>query len=356
MREGWWLERIKAPSLARGIMLRVGAVALALLTSGLALAAMGHDPVAMAGAALSSTLGSSFGLQDLGTLTTPLLLTGLAAMVAMRVNLWNIGGEGQLYMGAWAAAGIGIFCPGPSVLILPLMLLAGAIAGMVWIALPALAKAHADVDEIITTLLMNFIAILFVGFFASGPWRDPAQTITASSLPISHSLPELFGYMNIGILIALVSVIILWLIFTRTVWGFETTYVGANAVSARYAGIPSSRRVLTTMFVSGALAGLAGAIEVSGTVSRLQVGLSSQFGYIGIVIAALAAGSFPGIVVGAVLMALLVNAGIILETEGLSINAVVALMGWMLLAVGVAQIASGFRLRRNVKLRKGHTP
>ncbi|MEO1556924.1 MAG: ABC transporter permease [Pseudomonadota bacterium] len=342
----WRLEKLKSAPKSRALLFRLGAIVFGLLIAGAVLGVLGFDPLAMATQALGYTLGSSFGLQDLGTLVTPLLLTGLAAMVAMRVNLWNIGGEGQFYMGAWAAAGIGIYINGPSFIMLPLMFLAGAMAGAAWIALPAFAKARANVDEIITTLLMNFIALLWVGYFASGPWRDPKEVITASTFKIQYALPEWFGIWNIGIFIVLAVILASWVLFNKTVWGYETSYVGANPDSAKYAGIPAGKRIITTMLLSGAIAGIAGALEVSGTVSRLQVGISSQFGYLGIVIAALAVGSHIGIIIAAFLMGLLLNAGIIFETQGLSLHAVIALTGWLLLLVGIAQVAAGYRLVR----------
>jgi len=344
--DGYRLERIRVPGARRGALFRLIAVLLALAVAAAVLALLGHHPLTMGRDALAYTFGSALGLQDLGSLVAPLVMTGLAVMIGKRVNLWNIGGEGQFYMGAWAAAGIGIFVPGPAVLMLPLMALAGAAAGMAWIVVPAYARARANVDEIITTLLMNFIAVLIVGYFATGPWRDPGQTISASSRPIQFALPGLYGDLNIGIIVALALVVGCWVLFTRTAWGYEASYVGANTDSARYAGIPAARRVMATLLLSGAVAGIAGAIEVSGTVSRLQVGISSQFGYFGIVIAALAGGSFPGIVLAAFLMAVLINAGIILETQGLSLNAVIALTGWLLLLTGIAGVAAGYRLRR----------
>ena len=346
MKSAYRIEKLTFVPASRGLVFRLAAGLFGLFVAGIVLAALGFNPITMGGEALKYTLGSSYGIQDLGTLATPLLLTGLAAMIAMRVNLWNIGGEGQFYMGAWAAAGVGIYFDGPAFAMLCLMFVAGAAMGAAWIALPAYARAKANVDEIITTLLMNFVAIFWVGYFASGPWRDPKETITASSLKIQYALPEWLGIWNIGIFIVLLIIGASWVLFNKTVWGYETTYVGANPKSAQYAGIPAGRRIMTTMLLSGAIAGLAGVIEVSGTVSRLQVGISSQFGYFGIVIAALAAGSHIGIIVAAVLMGILLNAGIIFELQGLSLNAVIALTGWLLLLVGIAQVAAGYRLVR----------
>ena len=344
--DGYRLQRVSVPSARRGLLFRLVGALLALAVAAAVLFARGYDPVAMGRDAIADTFGSTLGLQDLATLVSPLIMTGLAVTIGKRVNLWNIGGEGQFYMGAWAATGVGIFAHGPALLILPLMAVAGAAAGMAWIAVPAYARSRAHVDEVITTLLLNFIAVLVVGYFATGPWRDPGQTISASSRPIPYALPTLFGGVNIGILIALALTATCWLLFTRTVWGFEARYVGANADSARYAGIPAARRVMVTLLLSGAIAGIAGALEVSGTVSRLQVGISSQFGYIGVVVAALAGSSFFGVVLSALLMAVLINAGIILETQGLSLNAIAAFTGWLLLLIGIAGVATGYRLVR----------
>ena len=349
----WKVEKLKSPSILRGLTFRIIAVAFGIFTAGLVLAAIGHDPLSMAWEALTHILGSSFGIQDFGILVTPLVMTGLAAMVSMRVNLWNVGGEGQFYIGALAASGVGIFFQGPPLVMLITMFFAGALAGALWIALPAYARVKANVDEIISTLLMNFVAILLVGYFASGPWRDPKQTQTASSLKILYSLPEFIGIWNVGIFIALAVVVLCWVGFTRTIWGVEVNYVGANRASAEYAGIRSDRRILLTLLISGAIAGAGGMIEVSGTVSRLQVGISSQFGYLGIVIAALAAGSFPGLILAAALMALLLNAGIVFELQGLSLSAVVTLTGWLLLVVGVSQAACGYRLVNSPKENEG---
>lgn len=319
---------------------------LGLVVSGILLGMFGYSPVEMMINAFSTMLGTSFGIQDLGTLITPLLLTGLAAMIAMRVNLWNIGGEGQFYMGAWAAAGVGIFFDGPAIIALPLMFVAGAIAGAVWIALPAYARSKANVDEIITTLLMNFLAVYWIGFFAAGPWSDPGVRTSASSLKIQYELMEWFGFWNIGVFIALALIAGCWVLFNKTVWGYETAYVGSNPNSASYAGIPAQRRILVTMLLSGAIAGVAGVIEVSGTVSRLQLGISNYYGFMGVVIAALAAGSYLGVVIASVLIAVLLNTGIVFEVQGLSLNAVVALTGWILLVVGIAQVAANYKLVR----------
>ena len=342
----WRIEKLKSTSRMRGLVFRVVAVFFGLIVAGITLGGLGFQPVSMGVEALAYTLGSSFGLQDLGALVTPLLLTGLAAMIAMRARLWNIGGEGQFYMGAWAAAGVGIHFGGPSVVMLMVMFLAGGVMGAIWIALPAYAKVKANVDEIITTLFMNFIAILWVGYFAAGPWRDPNEIITASSLEIRHALPEWFGFLNIGIFVALVVIVLSWILLTKTVWGYEASYAGSNPDSARYAGHPDRTPAHDGHAVVGGRCGHCRNDRNQWNGDPAAGRYFESVRYLGIVIAALAAGSHIGVIVAAVLMGILLNAGIIFETQGLSLNAVVALTGWLLLLVGVAQVASGYRLIR----------
>lgn len=346
MSANWRVVKLKDAPKSRFVIFRVIAVLLGLLVAGIALGLSGYNPTEMLVNAVVMMLGTSFGIQDLGTLLTPLLLTGLAAMIAMRVNLWNIGGEGQFYMGAWAAAGVGIYFDGPPVIALALMFVAGAIAGAVWIALPAYARSKANIDEIITTLLMNFLALYWIGYFAAGPWSDPGVRASASSYKIQYELMEWFGFWNIGVFIALALIAMCWVLFNKTVWGYETAYVGSNPNSSSYAGIPAQRRILVTMLLSGAIAGVAGVIEVSGTVNRLQLGISNYYGFMGVVIAALAAGSYMGVIIASVLIAILLNTGIVFEIQGLSLNAVVALTGWILLVVGIAQVAANYKLVR----------
>jgi len=146
---------------------------LALTAAGIVLAASGAAPLTLASQVIKSTFGSSFGLEDVGLLLTPLILTGLAVSIALKIGAWNIGAEGQFYAGAFAATGIGLFIPGPTVVILPLMFVGGALGGVIWILIPTLAKAYANVSELITTLLLNFVGVLLAYYVATGPWLDP---------------------------------------------------------------------------------------------------------------------------------------------------------------------------------------
>ena len=178
---------VAPPRVALG--LRILSAVLALLTTAIVLWATGYDPIALGGRVLNNTFGSSFGLEDLALLFSPLIYCGLAVAVALRIGAWNIGAEGQFNFGAFCASGIALFVPGPVYVLLPLMMLAGMVGGALWILIPTLARAYADVSELITTLLMNFVAMLLVYWVATGPWLDPSGMALATTARLPVSVP-----------------------------------------------------------------------------------------------------------------------------------------------------------------------
>lgn len=199
------------------ILVKILAVVIAFLCIGLFIELNGLSAPDMAGRAIKSTLGSTFGLQQIAQLATPLILTGLASAICIKMRLWNIGAEGHLYMGAWAATAIGLHWTAPAWAVFPAMFIAGALAGAIWMLVPAIARALWDVNEIITTLMLNFVAILWVNIFAINIWRD--NIVLRSSLRIPYNLPKLFGSLNIGILIAMGLAILLALFLGKTNFG-----------------------------------------------------------------------------------------------------------------------------------------
>lgn len=340
------LQRLPAtpPSVATGV--RVLSVVLALVVSGLIMAAAGYRPLALAAQVLGNTFGSNFGLQDLALLLTPLLFTGLSVAVALRIGAWNIGAEGQFNIGALCAAGVALFVPGPFWLILPLMVLAGALGGALWILVPTLARAWADVSELITTLLLNFVAMLVVYYVATGPWLDPSGRALATTARLPVRVPELWGIVHWGLPVAVLLALLLALAFGLTRWGYEVRMAGSNAGAARYAGMPVTRHLVAVMLLSGALAGLGGMMEVAGTVGRLQGGISNNYGYLGIMVAVLARAAPLGVLASALLMAVILNGGIILQTQGLTTNTVLAMTGLILLFAAIGDELAHYRLRR----------
>jgi len=343
----WRLHRLpnvdrKRRMIAYGLSLLIWFI---LVGAGLALASFPVKDIAIR--SISATLGSSYGLQQTLTLAAPLILTGAAVAVAMRIGIWNIGGEGQFYFGAWAAAGVGLFLPeGPAWFMLTLMAAAAAIAGAIWIVIPAVGRAYLGISEIITTLLLSFVASFLVYYLAAGPWRDPVVPTQAATARIVYELPALDDGAHLGILIALGAVAVLGLFLNYSKWGYEVIIAGANRDVAVYAGIPIRRRIIEVMLISGLLAGLAGMIELTGVVHRLQGGISNQYGALGIPIAAVAGGSLTGVAIVAGFFAILLNIGVSLQTQGLSVHSVLGITGLLLFIIAAAEAAARFSFRR----------
>ncbi len=296
---------------------------------------------------LKSTFGSRFGLMDLGLIMTPLILTGLAVTVAMKVGAWNIGAEGQFCAGAIAATAVALFVPGPTIVVLPLMFIAGALGGIVWIIVPTLARAYADVSELITTLLLNFVGTLLIYYVATGPWLDPSGLSFAATKRLPHDVPAVWGDVHWGLPIAVLLTVSLAGVLNYTRWGYEVRIAGSNPAAARYAAIPFRRHLILVMLMSGAIAGLAGMLEVIGTTHRLQGGISNNFGYIGIMVAVLARGSAIGVIAGAALMAVILKSGIALQTQGVNISTVLAITGLILFFTAIGDELSHYRIVRS---------
>ncbi len=344
------LQRVASINPLTVVLTRVIAVTAALLVGGLAFALAGFDVPMLAGNVVSTSLGTEFGLEDLGLLVSPLILTGLAAAVTLRIGLWNIGGEGQFYAGAIAATVTGLYVQGPDIAMLVLMFVAGFVGGALWIVIPALARAYLAIDEIITTLLLNFVAVLLVNYLCTGPMRDGQQAVTSASGRVPYEMPELSGDLHWGIVVALGLVVVMALALAYTGWGYQVRVAGANRHAAHYAGIPVRRRLMQVMLLSGGIAGVAGMLEIAGTVHRLQGGISNNFGYLGVMVAVLAGGLPIAVLPAALLMGIILNGGIVLQAYGVSTYEVLALTGLVLLFIAVGEQLAYYRLA-NVRAR-----
>lgn len=338
------IQRVPTENLAGGVAARLIAIVLALGVAALIFALNGADLTKLGAHVVKSTFGSRYGLMDLGLILTPLILTGLAVMVALKVGAWNIGAEGQFCAGAFAATSVALFVSGPTILVLPLMFIAGALGGMIWILIPALARAYADVSELITTLLLNFVGVLLIYYVATGPWLDPSGLSFASTARLPHDIPSFWGDVHWGLPVAVLLTIVVAGALNFTRWGYEVRIAGSNPSAARYAAIPFRRHFIVVMLLSGAIAGLAGMLEVAGTTHRLQGGISNNFGYIGIMVAVLARGSTLGVLAGAGLMAIILKSGISLQTQGVSISTVLAITGLILFLTAISEELSHYRI------------
>jgi simple sugar transport system permease protein len=338
--------------LAVRVLAPVGAALAALALCALLVAWTGAPVLRAYALLIEGAVGSRFALTETLTRATPLILTGLAAAVAFRAKLWNIGAEGQLYMGALVAVMLGGGALNlPAWLLLPTVLLGGALAGGLTLLGPAVLKVRFGVDEVVTTLLLNFVVLLLVSMLLEGALKDPMGMGWPQSAPVIEAaeLPKLVARtrLHAGLAMALGLAVILWLIDTRTIWGYENRAVGANPRAAAFAGMPVTRVMLRTAVLSGGLAGLAGAAEVCGLKGYLTLDLSPGFGYSGIVVAMLAQ-LHPLGVVGAALFI----AGIFVGADAMSRTMPVpnyiadVLVSASLLCMLVAGLLARYRLRR----------
>ena len=291
---------------------------------------------------ITSTFGTVFGLENLALYMTPLLMTGGAVWLGLRAGLWNIGAEGQFLAGATAAAAVGLLLPLLAFVALPLAGLASLVAGALWSAVPAAGRAWLGVSEIITTLLLNFIASFMVYYLVTGPWADHVTDAQVSSQRIALAIPVLYGVVHWGGPFAIALVVALSLTLGRSRFGYELRLCGSNPEAAHYAGISVAPRLFVALLASGALAGLGGMMEVLGTVHRLQGGLAHGYGYLGIVVALLARHSALALIPAAFLMAVILNTGIVLQTLQVSASSVLAITGLLVFAIAVSDELSAY--------------
>jgi len=310
--------------------LTIGAVVVALILSGIILAIVGADPIRVYVHILRSSFGSVGVISDTLVKATPLILTGLACALAFRMRLWNIGAEGQLLLGAWAASAV-VLLPilpagTPGFVVLPVMLVAGFLGGAFWGLIPGFLKARFGVNEIIATLMLNYIAFSWIQYWVFGPWTEGGFQMT-KQFPIEAWLPRLDDLadaypvlrgltVHAGFLIAVAAAVVVWFIVERSAWGYEIRLIGDSPRAARYAGVRIARNILLVFAVSGGLAGLAGMAEISGVVHRLQDNFSPGYGYTAIIIAYLAKFHPLRVVPVAILFGALILAGREIQPSG----------------------------------------
>jgi len=266
----------------------------------------GANPIEAYTAFVITPLTSQFTLLEVLVSATPILFTGAAVAIAFRAGYWNIGAEGQLLLGAIAAAGIGTLVGGlPGIVALPIMVAGGAVAGAAWAFVPALLRVRFGIDEVVTTLLLNPVALLLVNGLLHGPWRDPVTGFPESPrIAASAEFPALIerSRLHLGFLVGLVVILAAWYVLSRTPAGLRLRAAGLSPHGARFAGINVSRTLLGAALVSGAIAGIAGVSEVAGIQNRLTGGLSPGYGYTGIVVATLGTLTMPGVAIAALFL------------------------------------------------------
>ncbi len=291
-----------------GITLPIAAIVIALVISGVILLVAGYDPVQAFEAMWSGAFGDIRSISEVLLNATPLIMIGAGLTVAFRCSMWNIGAEGQFYVGAVAATAVGIALPGlPGIILIPLVLLLGVVGGALWAMLAGFLKVRYNASEIVTTIMLNFIAIISTGYLVTGPmieevgkYPQTAQIAEAAWLP--RFLPP--TRLHIGFILAVVLAVLIYILIFKTSVGYAIRAVGVNKDAARYAGINVNRNIMLAMAISGGTAGLAGAVTIAGLTFRLYQTISPGFGFEGIAVALLANNHpigviFTGILFGA---------------------------------------------------------
>ena len=332
-----------------GALLPLASLGAGLGVLALFFAASGYDPVAALGAMYRGAFGSWYAFTS-GTLlrAIPLMLIALGFTIGLRAGVLNIGGEGQFYAGAIAATWIGLKLGGwPAIAAIPLVLAVAFGAGALWVAVPAWLRLRFGVLEVISTLLLNFVAEALVSFMVQGPLQESQHIYPQSDqLPISARLPVLPGTrLHLGIVIALGCCVLVWYLFRRTMLGFELRAVGRGPIAARVSGGLRVQRIgAMALLVSGAFAGLAGGVEVGGVSYALYPNLSPGYGFTAIAVALLARQSPVGIVASAILFgALEAGAGAMQRDVGVPAVAVYVAEAVTIIAVLLADTFSARR-------------
>ncbi|KIC48013.1 ABC transporter permease [Tateyamaria sp. ANG-S1] len=333
------------------IVAPIAAITVALTLAAGLIAAAGVNPLTAYTEMLQGAFGSRLSVTETLTRATPLILTGLAAAIAFRARLWNIGGEGQFFMGALITAWVGHSLGLPPVPGIAVLLLIGMAAGAALLAGPTYLRLRFGVDEVVTTLLLNFIVILLVGLMVEGPLRDPMAFGWPSSVPVDSDfrLPDLIARtrLHIGFLIAIAAAGVVWLILARTVFGTETRAVGLSPSAASFAGISLPRNLMAVALFSGGMAGLAGSMEVLGVTAVVTTTMSPGFGYAGIVVAMLAALHPAGVVAAAVFVAtVFVGADAMSRATGVPSFISDVIVALCLLTMLVALLFTTYRVRK----------
>ncbi len=322
-------------------------LAIALFVGVLLLLGAGHDPVKIYSRMFEASLGDPDAWSVTLNRAIPLGLAGLAVAVAGSMGLWNIGAEGQIMAGAIAAAWVarvGGDWPG---LILILMMLIGAVGGGAILAIgPAIARAKLGVNEIITTLMLNEVAIRLVQWLIHGPWKDPDSFNfpLAPMLPDQARLPTLFSRAHFGLLIAAAVIVVASVAVRYTAWGYELRIAGSSEATAKYSGISLPKKILTVLVLSGAIAGLAGGVELTGTADRLTETISNGFGFAGIIVAALALMRPSGVAAVAILFGAVQIGGQSIQTLGVSSSVSTNLQAFVLFGAIGAGVLSRYAI------------
>jgi len=295
--------------------IRVIAILLALIASGIFILLLKENPISVYGSMIKGSFGDPYKVKQTMIKAIPLVITSLGISIAFKMQFWNIGGEGQIIMGAFCASGIALKFPSmPKPLLLILMVIGGIIGGGLWSLIPAFFKAKWKTNETIVTLMMNYIALKWVTYLQYGPWKDPKAMGFPKIANFSDNavLPKLFG-IHIGWVIALAMVVIVYIFMNKTKKGYEVSVLGESENTARYAGININKTIIIALFISGGLCGLTGMIQASAVSNTLSTEIAGGVGYTAIIVSWLSFLSAPAILLVSILFAALLQGGAFIQ-------------------------------------------
>jgi general nucleoside transport system permease protein len=306
-----WLrfEKRAEPSRAMQVATPVGAVLLTMVIGAILFQALGYDGLRAVKEIFLTPILASYKWQDVATRAAPLILIGLGLSVSNSAKVWNIGAEGQYVIGALSGAGVALVTQNSDGFwIVPLMALAGIFGGMAWAAIPALLKTQFRVNEILSSLMLTYVALQVLNYFVTGPWKDPnghnfpqtAPFTPAQLLP--HTLPG--TPIPPGLVVALGLALVFWVVMARSVFGFQVKVVGAAPSAARYGGFDGPRTIWLAMLIGGGMAGLAGIIEASSQSGQINLGFPSGYGFTAIIVAFLGRLHPIGVVIAGIVLAI----------------------------------------------------
>ena len=328
------------------------AIVAALTLTGIFISLNGVNPFIAFWQIIRTTIGSPYGLSETIVKSIPLIFTGLAVAVALNSKLWNIGAEGQLYFGALFATWFILKCPAlPRTIQIPVLLLFGFLGGAFWAMIPAILKLKFKMNEVISTLLLNYVAINIVDYFVFGSWKGKDNFPYTEQFSMNSRLWQLgFGRVHAGVIIALLLVVIIYFLMKYTKWGYKVKITGSSLKAAKYAGININKTMFTVFLLSGGIAGLAGVSEITGMQFKLHHAISSEYGYTGIIVAWLAR-SNPFVIVGFAffISILLIGAEMLQITMGLPAAVGTIMQSLILFSILGSELFKNYK----IKIRKG---
>lgn len=348
------LEKRREPSQFMVYATPVAAVVLTMVVGAIIFSLIGYDGLGAVREIFLTPLTNSYKWQDLGIKAAPLIIIGVGLSIAYRANVWNIGAEGQYIMGGLAGTGVALFTWGMTGWwILPLMVLAGVLGGALYAAIPALLKTRLNVNEILTSLMLTYASVQLIYYLIRAPWKDPMGMGFPQTRLFSEAarLPTIIPgtIVHLGVPIAVLVGLVAWFIMTRSVFGYRMRVVGAAPHAARYGGFSEHKTIWLAMLVSGALAGLAGVLEVAGPFQRMVPGFPTNYGFTAIIVAFLGRLNPLGVIIAGVVLAITFVGGEVAQTTiGLPNAATGIFQAMMLFFLLAGDILIKYRVRRVV--------